>query len=232
MQPCLCHVDPPHSATLLTATWQQRGRDQRAGAGGSDQARLVGKECWDENMKSRSVILWVQAPPGQSLASGPVANLAASPVTVRLMRRGASGWAVGNQSRNLANFRCPKGHLPGRQQLRRRFGEPKENRRDSRPWHVRRGWTSNLGGPCFPPDGTRGRGDPVKHLLRSLMGARAGGAENAPRQEAGFVRRGSERVGARESDGRIRAMMVGNGWHPDPAEQRRPVPGENFRRET
>jgi len=27
----------------------------------------------------------------------------------------------------------------------------------------------------------------------------------------------------RESEGRIRAMTSGNGWHPDPAEQRRPV---------
>jgi hypothetical protein len=47
-----------------------------------------------------------------------------------------------------------------------------------------------------------------------------------------------ERVGAGlaeeawESDGRIRAMKVGNGRHPDPAEQRRPVPRENIWRET
>ena len=36
----------------------------------------------------------------------------------------------------------------------------------------------------------------------------------------------------RESEGRIGAMTSGNGWHPDPAEQRRPVSDTSFRRET
>src|SRR5687768_6141172 len=36
---------------------------------------------------------------------------------------------------------------------------------------------------------------------------------------------------SRESDDRIRAMTSGNGWHPDPAEQRRSVPEESFGRE-
>jgi hypothetical protein len=29
--------------------------------------------------------------------------------------------------------------------------------------------------------------------------------------------------GVRESEGRIRAKTPGNGWHPEPVEQRRPV---------
>lgn len=37
---------------------------------------------------------------------------------------------------------------------------------------------------------------------------------------------------ARESDGRIGARKSGNGRHPDPAEQRRPVPRASFERET
>ena len=37
---------------------------------------------------------------------------------------------------------------------------------------------------------------------------------------------------SRESDDRIRAMTSGNGWRPDPAEQRRSVLEESFERET
>ena len=42
----------------------------------------------------------MQAPPGQSLASRPVASLTAVAVTGRLVRRQASGSATGLQSRN------------------------------------------------------------------------------------------------------------------------------------
>jgi hypothetical protein len=51
------------------------------------------RRCWfersveDDDMKFGHVVLRVQAPPGQSLASRPVASLAAVPVTGRLMRR-------------------------------------------------------------------------------------------------------------------------------------------------
>lgn len=40
----------------------------------------------DEDLKFENVILWVQAPPGQSLASRPVARLAVVSATRRLMR--------------------------------------------------------------------------------------------------------------------------------------------------
>lgn len=44
----------------------------------------------DERMKFEGVVLRVQALPGQSLASRPVASLAVASVTRRLMRRWAN----------------------------------------------------------------------------------------------------------------------------------------------
>ena len=51
-------------------------------------------------MKFREGFQRVQAPPGQSIASRPVANLAAPATTVGLMRSAANKWAVGSQPRN------------------------------------------------------------------------------------------------------------------------------------
>ena len=56
----------------------------------------------------------VQIPSGQNLVSGPVARLAASAVTVGLMRSHASKWAVGLQPRNhrhsgARGFTVPEG---------------------------------------------------------------------------------------------------------------------------
>ena len=54
----------------------------------------------DDVVKFGEAVLWVRAPPGQSVASGPVASLAATSATGRLMRRWASEWAAASQSRN------------------------------------------------------------------------------------------------------------------------------------
>jgi len=67
----------------------------------------------DVTVKFKEVVLRVQAPPGQSLASRPVVSLAADAVTRRLMRRQTSEWAAGLQSRNpripvLKGFRTLK----------------------------------------------------------------------------------------------------------------------------
>ena len=58
----------------------------------------------------------VRIPPGQSIASGPVANLAAPATTVGLMRSAANKWAVGLQSRNhrhsgAQGFTAPEGSI-------------------------------------------------------------------------------------------------------------------------
>jgi hypothetical protein len=59
-------------------------------------------ELKDDNLKFGSVILWVQAPPGQSLASRPVVRLAVVPAMGRLMRSQANESAAEKQPRN-----CP-----------------------------------------------------------------------------------------------------------------------------
>jgi hypothetical protein len=70
--------------------------------------------------------------------------------------------------------------------------------------------------------GGRPRGDDViGHRINACPAGKARPRANRRRAEA-----------AGKSEGRIGAMKVGNGrWHPDPAEQRRPVLKENFRRE-
>ena len=67
-----------------------------------------------------------------------------------------------------------------------------------------------------------------KRMLASL------GQEEASAREVGRKRGEPERrpkVG-RKSEGRIRAKRPGNGWHPEPAEQRRPVLARTFWGET
>ena len=60
------------------------------------------------------------------------------------------------------------------------------------------------------------------------------GQEQAPAQEVG-LRQGEPEPRpkvVRKSEGCIGAKRPGNGWHPEPAEQRRPVLVRTFRRET
>lgn len=72
-----------HAAFRLTdCTWLRPGK-----------AGLKG-ELKDDGLKFREVILWVQAPPGQSPASRPVARLAVVPVMERLMRSQANDSAA------------------------------------------------------------------------------------------------------------------------------------------
>jgi hypothetical protein len=88
-----------------------------------------------------------------------------------------------------------------------------------------------------------GDGGPVIHSDAPLV---ADGTSGRPRGEEVAAHRMSVRTtgkarsredrrrveAAGESDGRIRAMRVGNGRHPDPAEQRRASVESDFRRET
>ena len=60
------------------------------GVGEANRQCRSERSVQDEDMKFGVVVLRVQAPPGQSLASGPVASLAAASVTMPLMRRQAN----------------------------------------------------------------------------------------------------------------------------------------------
>ena len=70
-------------------------------------------------------------------------------------------------------------------------------------------------------------GDPYPNL----QGPRVLGVHTETRKEEDTLHEVGQRqgepeprpMGVRESEGRIRAMTVGNGWRPDPPEQRRPV---------
>jgi hypothetical protein len=81
----------------------------------------------DDDMKFREVVLWVRAPSGQSIASRPVARLAATSAMARLMRRQANDWATGNQPRN-----CGKPGAQGISKLERSsLGGARASRRGS-----------------------------------------------------------------------------------------------------
>ena len=95
------------------------------------------------------------------------------------------------------------------------------------------------------PGGESGRrrtGDPLRRAVggkRSDGRSRGGKFTTGHRTNACATGKATPRANRRraeaagESDGRIVAKKVGNGFrHPDPAERRRPVLRKNFRRET
>lgn len=92
---------------------------------------------------------------------------------------------------------------------------------------------SGTGDPQRNPDAPDGSGR-LPGRLRISVHAKVGTPREDRRRSRVKVQAGLAGLAdeAWESDGCIRATMVGNGWHPDPAEQRRPVPRESFRRET
>ncbi len=196
-------------------------------------------------MKFRIVVPWVQAPPGQSLASRPVARLAVVSVMGWLMRSQADDSAADN-SPEISVCAGAQGVIrPESSSLGGDNGEPTRNRRGRGLRRGRRGSHSNLGRPMTFLRRLRDRGPANNPNAPSGSGRLPGRSRTSVHAKVGTPRedRRRSRVKARkglagladeawESDGCIRATMVGNGRHPDPAEQRRPVPRESFRRET
>ena len=183
----------------------------------------------------------VRIPPGQSIASGPVANLAAPATTVGLMRSAANKWAVGLQPRNhrhsgAQGFTAPEGSiLVSALASERGTGGVVDHGTVAEEAPVT--WEALV----LPANDIRASGGPVTSLRRAgptPMQARPvwrqvrparrrsiGMQVGAPRED----RRSADE--ARESDDRIVAKKSGNGWQPKPAEQRRSVSRENRRRE-
>ena len=182
----------------------------------------------------------VQIPSGQSLASGPVARLAASAVTMGLMRSQANKWAVGWQPRNhrypgAQGFTAPEGSIfvSALASLRRTGGVVDHGTLEKETpvtWEALVLPVENPGhgGPVTSPRRATGGSMHEGPVLRENRMARRISIDlqvDAAREN----RRGIDET--RESDDRIVAMKSGNGWHPKPAEQRRSVLKENFRRE-
>lgn len=185
------------------------------------------------SMKFRVGVLRVQAPPGQRVASRPVVSLAAAAAMGRLMRRQTNTRAARIQSRNRG-IPVPKGSAPLKAASPttpwRAVGEPAGCETAAR---VKR-TPQEPGIPSTVLDEYPGPGGPVTSLRRAARPP----AHERPAQNQRWYR-GRPPQGktvaaddaARESDDRIRAMTAGNGWHPDPPEQRRSVPEENFWRD-
>ena len=109
--------------------WPYATDEQRSHSAGWDSGLVQNfrgtvdatRQCWsernaDNSMKFGDGLQRVQTPSGQSLASGPVARLAAPAVTMGLMRSQASKWAVGWQPRNhrhsgAQGFTAPEGSI-------------------------------------------------------------------------------------------------------------------------
>lgn len=191
-------------------------------------------------MKFRDGLQRVQIPPGQSVASRPVARLAASAVTVGLMRSQANKWAVGWQPRNhrhsgAQGFTAPEGSISVGvlASLRGTGGVVDHGTLEEEApvtWEalVLPAANPGPGGPATSPRRAARLSMHERPVLRENRMARRISID----QQVGTSRenrRGTDET--RESDGRIVAMKSGNGWHPKPVEQRRPVPEENFRRE-
>lgn len=109
-------------------------------------------------------------------------------------------------------------------------------RRGLRPRHATRGRTRHLGGPRFSSVKSRSNGEPVTRLRRAertRMRARPaerlpvrGSAQNKHSRRGRPLARGDRSHGRRERGSRRAAYergRRGTDWHPDPAEQRRPV---------
>ena len=182
----------------------------------------------------------VQAPPGQSVASRPVANLAAPATTVGLMRSAANKWAVESQPRNhrhsgAQGFTAPEGSiLVSNMVSERGTGGVVDHGTFAEETPVT--WEALVLPVGIPDRGEPVRSDlrraeplsmqarPVLRFVRMARRTSIGLQVGAPREDR---RRTDE---TRESDGRIVAMKSGNGWQPKPAEQRRSVSRESFRR--
>src|SRR4029450_4003569 len=95
-------------------------------------------------------------------------------------------------------------------------------RRGVRPWHVRRGWPRNLGGPRLSSKTLRWSGEPVTRLRRTARGGRTcrrpPWAQNKRPHRGKPPARGTGAVadGGRESEGCIRARTSGNRVTPGP----------------
>ena len=182
----------------------------------------------------------VQAPPGQSVASGPVANLAALATTVGLMRSAANKWAVGLQPRNhrhsgAQGFTAPEGSILVSALASERgtggvvdhgtFAEETPVTWEALVLPAR---SSGTRGPVIAlrrAGTTSMQSRPVWRRVRLARRRSIDMQVGAPRED----RRSTDE--ARESDDRIVAMKSGNGRQPKPAEQRRSVSRENRRRE-
>ena len=139
-------------------------------------------------------------------------------------------------------FRCSRGFPPGKQHSWKRYGEPRETGGVGGRRHDRRGRPGNQGGPCTSSQeragGNVGHGSRTaarretgrRHATEPYGCARrerCPGGNDMPREDRRRVGSGRGVGGPHRSDeGGERAL-----WHPDPAEQRRPVSRENFRRE-
>jgi hypothetical protein len=186
-------------------------------------------------MKFRVGVQRVQSPPCQSVASRQVVSLAAVTVMGRLMRRQTNRWAAGVFSPKMIAILVPKGSISRKAASpatsRRAAGGPVGCKTAARLKRT----PQEPGRPSTVLDEYPGHGGPVTSLRRAARPP----VHERPTQNKHWYR-GRPPQGktiaaddaARESDDRIRAMTAGNGWHPDPPEQRRSVPEESFWRDT
>jgi hypothetical protein len=126
-----------------------------------------------------------------------VASLGPVATTALAMCRQASVWAGAYSPETLISRVSKLSSGPKTEPRRRKRVSRRGPGRGVRIRHAGRGRPSNLGGP-------------VVLRKNQAVGRRQGEPEPRPKD-------------SRESEGRIRAMTVGNGWHPDPPEQRRAV---------
>ena len=191
-------------------------------------------------MKFREGFQRVQAPPGQSIASRPVANLAAPATTVGLMRSAANKWAVGSQPRNhrhsgAQGFTAAEGSILVSVLASERgtggvvdHGTFAEETPVTWEALVLPAKSSGTRGPVIAlrragPTSMQSR--PVWRQVRLAHRNSIDMQVSVPRED----RRSTEET--RESDDRIVAVTSGNGRHPKPAERRRSVSRETRRRE-
>ena len=106
--------------------------------------------------------------PGQSIASRPVADLAAVPVTGPLMRRKAGAWAAGLQSRNRYDRGAEGVRPPERSILGDNKASRSRDRRDVGLRHVLKWTPQQPGRPSAFLGKTPGHGGPATSLRRAV----------------------------------------------------------------
>jgi hypothetical protein len=158
--------------------------------------------------------------------SRPKASLAASRVTGTSMRRHARVRAADKRPRKLRLSQVPRvlTCLKAAEPLPLDRVRQWHTWRGICPWRAFIGWSSKLGDPGHSSE-LRCSGAPVTRLRpeREIGCSRIG--DNKSIRQVGRKQGRPELrpTMVRESEGLIRAEKLGNGWYPEPAEQRRPV---------
>lgn len=173
--------------------------------------------------------------PAKGEPAQPVVSLAAAAVTRPAMRRCTKVWAVGKAATKTKSFWVPRASNCSKARVTLpRIGQAESHPAGCTTTARSKRTAQAPGRPTFLLGKTRSNGDPVITLRRAArpwMRVRpADATQVAPQRRSvhAEVDQGKGRpelrsTGTRESEGCIGAATSGNGWHPDPAEQRRPV---------